>query len=244
MEKLRCVIVDDDVTSVETLSNFCGELPYVDLAGRFHSSLNFIKVLPTLDFDLCLVNLTMRQINGLEVARELDGKPFIFVTKGERMLRSAINMAPVDIVLKPLVKERVNVAMSKAYHQILSDRTILKKAQEDNMGYALFWNGERGKIRVKLSDIVYVYADKRDSRNKHIITKDGTSFLATECPFNKLRELAPNLVKVNKSEMLAVQEVKQLERDTITMSYPIERKKHIVLTRAYRHEFKKVLEAC
>jgi len=246
MEKLRCVIVDDDTTSAAMLSDFCCALPYVDLAGKFHDSLNFIKVMPTLDFDLCLVNLTMKQANGLEVARQLDGKPFIFTARGDRMLLSAIDMEPVSIVLKPLNKDKVNSAMSRAYSQILTDRTILRKAKEDSLGYALFNNGERGKVRVKISDIVYVHTDKKDTRNKHIVMRDGSSYFIVVCPFNKLRTIAPNLVKVNNSEMVAVQEVRQLERDTIIMNYPSRnaKEKYVVLSRAYRQEFKKQLEAC
>jgi DNA-binding LytR/AlgR family response regulator len=245
MEKLKCVIVDDDATSVQILSDFCGELPYIDVAGRFHDSLNFIKLMPTLDFDLCLVNLTMKQANGIEVARKLDGKPVIFLARGERMLLSAIDMEPVSIVRKPLNKDKVYSAISRAYSQIITDRIALRKAQEDSYGYALFSNGERGKIRIKLSDIVYVFADKRDTRNKHIIMKDGSSYMTVECPFNRLRTLSPGLIKINKSEMVSIGEVEKMERDRITLYTPINKNgvRQVTLARTYRNEFKRLLKA-
>jgi hypothetical protein len=39
MERLRCVIVDDDAASMSMLSDFCQDVPYVDVAGRFQTIL-------------------------------------------------------------------------------------------------------------------------------------------------------------------------------------------------------------
>jgi DNA-binding LytR/AlgR family response regulator len=244
MGKLKLVIVDDDAESIELVTDFCRDIPYIKLAGKFQEPMSFIKQIPRLEFDLCVISVSMK--HGLEVARHLEGKPFIFLVKGEYLLRPAIDMSPIDIVSKPLKKERFNIAVVKAHKQILSDRIIQEQTKEDNSEYVVLSSGFRGKIRIKPADILHAYSHKEDTRHKHIIMRDGTTFLATYCPFSKLSEIAPHLRKVNNSEMVSVEKIKKVTGQTITISYPFEslKEKSILLARTFRPEFRRIMQAC
>jgi hypothetical protein len=55
MERLRCVIVENDVMSMEVLSTYCNASPFVEVTERFQDPRTFIKALPSLDFDVCIV---------------------------------------------------------------------------------------------------------------------------------------------------------------------------------------------
>jgi DNA-binding LytR/AlgR family response regulator len=243
MEKLKCVIVDDDSRSIQMLAGFCGQLSFVEVSGIFKSPKKFIDSLPSLDFDLCLVGLNMPEMNGLKVARKLDGKPIIFVAGDESMLKDAINMAPIDIILKPLKKDRLNAALSKAYRLLIDSNKI----DDNNREYGVFKVfGVRGKTRIKLSDICHVRADVKDTRNKHFIMKDGKSYLVMDCPFEELLKMVPTLVRINKSDAVLAASVREYEYDSVTVEYPIEKGqvKQLTLTRSFSREFKRQLEAC
>jgi two-component SAPR family response regulator len=158
--KFKCVIIDDDATSMLMINEFCRDIPYMEVVGEFNDSLKFIEFLPTLNFDVCIVNLNMPRMNGIKISQQLNGKPVIFVAGGDRMLRDAINMAPVDIVLKPLRKEKINIAMEKAYSLLENKRRTVKKIDWNVKEYGFFHvAGEAGTVRIRLSDILLVVTE-------------------------------------------------------------------------------------
>jgi response regulator of citrate/malate metabolism len=114
MDRIRCVIVDDDVMSRELMLGHCRALPYVDIAGTYNSSKHFVESLPSQKFDLCLLGLNPYGMSGLRMVEQLDGQSVIFVTGVEDMLKEALSALPVDIVLKPVELSRFRDAMTKA----------------------------------------------------------------------------------------------------------------------------------
>ncbi|HTA81455.1 MAG TPA: response regulator [Bacteroidia bacterium] len=243
MERLRCVIVDDDAASMRMLSDFCQDVPYVDVTGRFNDPRMFVRALGCLDFDLCLLDLNMSKMSGLKVAEQLNGKPIIFVTgRKDSYLADAISMAPLDIVLKPLKKERINIALSKA-QKLLGHN---KESAHNYKEYGIFsLNGEPGKTRLRLTDILYAYVDEINPRHKHMIMCDGTAHLLVKCTFEELLEIAPNLARVNKNHVVAVDKVRKFEFDLITLDYMENgRYKQVTLARTYRDDFKRQLLSC
>lgn len=161
MQQLNTVIVEDDENSMELLSDYCHGLPYVDVAGRFLSPTKFIELLPALNFDLCVLDLNLPIINGLKIAEQLKGTPIIFVTEGEKMLKAALDLAPLDIISKPFRKERLDVAFKRAYH-LHGERTWTRKQRNsEKKDFELFKiDGMQGRFKLKLEDILFVYTYK------------------------------------------------------------------------------------
>ena len=75
--------------------------------------------------------------------------------------------------------------------------------------------------------------------------RDGDNYFIMHCTFEKLLELAPHLVRVNRTHVVATEIVKKFECDLVTLDYPAEDKKfkQIILARTYRNEFKRLV-AC
>ncbi|HWY35030.1 MAG TPA: response regulator, partial [Nitrosopumilaceae archaeon] len=240
------VIVDDDENSMELLSDYCHGLPYVDVAGRFLSPTKFIELLPALDFDLCVLDLNLPVINGLKIAEQVKGTPIIFVTAGERMLKAATELAPLDIISKPFTKERLDIAFLRAYHLYGERPAIRKKSNSEKQKYELFSiDGIQGKFKLKLSDILFVYTDTHDPRHKNVIMKNGSTYRVMDCKFEKLLALAPNLVRLNGSQMISLDLVQNYTHDKVLLSSPVGNKqlKEITLNRTFRKNFKERMTA-
>jgi two-component system LytT family response regulator len=246
MQHLNTVIIDDDELSIEQLSDYCKGLPYVDVAGRFQSPTKFIELLPALDFDLCVIDLNLPVINGLKIAQQLKDTPIIFVTAGERMLKAALDLAPIDIVSKPFRKERLDIAFKKAYHLHGERSWARKQANSEKKEFELFHiEGIQGKFKLRLSDILFVYSDKGDSRHKRVIMRNGNTYKIMDCKFEKLLTVAPTLVRVNGSQAISLELVQNYTHDSVALQTPIGDKqvKELILNRAFRKDFRERMTA-
>lgn len=232
------MIVDDDTLSREALINECQSLPYVDVVGSFKSPHDFLDALPTLKFDICLLGLNMVGISGLQVAKQLNGQAIIFVADEKSMLKDALNISPIDIVLKPIDLMRLRDAMAKAFHQLNGQRQKHRNGKECEF---LKVEGIRGKIKFRLADILYIHSDKDDPRHKYFIMRDGNIQRVMDCKFEKLIAVAHNLVRVNCSEAVSLELVKRYEKETVTIEDCVSKSggtRELMLNRAFRKGFK------
>ena len=242
MDRISCVILDNDDRSREALEGCCRSLPYVDVVGSYQSSERFVESLPKQKFDVCLLDLNLSHINGLKVVEQLDGQSVIFVTAATNMLEDALKLSPIDIVLKPVEASRFRDAMTKAYYLLNAQRQIHRNGKECEL---LNVDGVRGKVKFRLADILYIHSDKDDPRHKYVITRDGNTQRVMDCKFEKLLALAHNLVRINCSEVVSLELVKQYGKDVVTIEDPAFNGgvRDLTLNRTFRKEFKERISA-
>ena len=242
MDRISCVIVDNDIFSREMLVDHCRSLPYINLVGIFQSPERFLETLPSQKFDVCLLDMNMPGMTGVQVAQQLDGQSVIFVTAEENMLKDALSLSPIDIVLKPVEANRFRDAMTKAYYLLNAQRQIHRNGKECEL---LNVDGVRGKVKFRLADILYIHSDKDDPRHKYVITRDGNTQRVMDCKFEKLLALAHNLVRINCSEVVSLELVKQYGKDVVTIEDPAFNGgvRDLTLNRTFRKEFKERISA-
>jgi len=229
MRKLRCAVVDDDPIMLQIIKDMCRHSPIVEISYSYKNPRKFLDLLPKLNFDLCLLDIQMPDLEGLVLAQLLDGKPIIFVTGTDDKFKEALDLAPIDIITKPIKKDRLEKALAKAY-QLISEKRE----------YALFNVDEgKGKVKLKLDDIILIKVDDEAPRNKKIIMRDGTKYTIMDYPFDDLLGLSPNLVQVSKAEMISLNDVVRVEHDTVHLRPLHGKNKGItaVLSDTYRKKF-------
>ena len=213
--KLKCVIVDDDEFALEAIKMLCSGSPYIDVIKTYLKPKLFLKEFKSLDFDLCLLDIGMRELDGVSLARKLDGKPVIFITGAEDKLKDALSVSPIDIVSKPVVKERLNKAFEKA-------STLLKKKKE----YALFNVLDSEKmVSLKLDDVLFVRTFLKDPRHKILFMRNGDQQVVTNYKFGELLELFPGIVQVNKAELVLLDIIADADEESIMLKVPVGEKK-------------------
>src|ERR1700756_3856913 len=111
MGKLRCVLVDNDLSAHQTVRDLCSHTELAEVTRSYDNSKTFLKEQNKLEYDVCMLDIGLPELDGLVVAQLLNGKPVIFVTGQETRLREAIDFGPVDILFKPFRKERLYNAL-------------------------------------------------------------------------------------------------------------------------------------
>jgi len=89
-----------------------------------------------------------------------------------------------------------------------------------------------------LTDILFVYSDDKDARNKHVLIRDGKTHVLMNCTFDHLLALTPGLVRINGSELVLLELIKDYGHDVITIDFPLEknRVKQLTLSRKFKKD--------
>jgi two-component system LytT family response regulator len=229
--RIKIAVVDDDLHIHDDLKEYYIDSPTVEIKYNFRSSNEFIKTLYTLDFDLCILDINMPGLNGISVAQLIGKKPVIFLTASEDKLAEALGLNPIDVVTKPFLKKRLDQALEKAARLILSQ-----------VEYALFNVAEcRKKVKIQLADILFVNVDEVDPRNKQVILKGGIRFTFMDYTFNELKVRAPQLIQVNRSNMVAIDCINSVGHDSVVLNTEIckELPAEVTLSTTFKEELSK-----
>lgn len=229
-KKLQTIIVDDDPFIHQLIQDFCINSQYAKITHQFYNPRVLIERLPFIQFDLCLLDIQMPGAEGTTLAQMLKGKSFIYITGTEATdkLKEAINTEPLDILLKPFSKKRFDHALERA-HKLIGD----------NIEYGLFRVAESSKkIKIQISDILYVGTDDTDPRNKLLLLKGGGRYTLMDCSLDELLNVAPRLVQANRRELVSVDSITAVQHDVLSIENPVpgEKEKEITLGSIYKKE--------
>lgn len=245
-KKLKCILVDSDNSTHKAVNELFVESTIATLTNHYQCPKKFLTEQVKIEYDVCMLNIHLPDLDGILVASLLNGKPVIFVAGKNEKLNDAIDFGPIDILLKPFKKERFDRAFDRAdaiINRYKKARIIATggKLFDTHQGKFQLFNvaGEAEKVRISLADIFLVTTDTSDGRNKHVLMRNGDKFLLTHCSFAYLESMAPWLIRVNKAEMISSDAVLRFRHDTIIMKSTSDKQttRYIPLNRMYREAF-------
>lgn len=191
---IKCVILDDELLAISYLKLLCEQVEGIEVVKAFNNPKIFLQEIDDIDCDLCILDIEMQGMNGLQVAGLIKHKKIIFTTAYKEYAAEAFDLDVVDYVRKPIKKERLQQAFEK-----------VQKLTEQQTDQSFFeWNTNLGKSRILTADIVYIKTSEIDSRDKDVILKNNSDIILKNLSFKNLAELLPqkNFVQINKKEMV------------------------------------------
>ncbi|MBU3077749.1 LytR/AlgR family response regulator transcription factor [Sphingomonas quercus] len=209
-ERLRTLVVDDEPLAIERMQILCARLPAIDLVGTASDGDSALRLARSLAPDLLLLDIAMPGLDGLDVARALEGaaRPpaVIFVTAFDQFAVSAFDVAAVDYLLKPVAADRLARAVDRVTARLADppERAASDYAQE-------FWVPWRAEmVRIAAADIDRIEAE-RDYMRLHV---GARSFLLHETISELERRLDPaRFIRVHRSAIVRRDLVARLLHD-------------------------------
>ena len=213
--KLRCLLLDDELPSLQYLKLLCQQIPDLEIVKSFNSPQDLLAELPTLDFDLLISDIDMPGLNGLELAEQLGGKPVIFITAYAEYAADAFDLQAVDYIRKPLKIDRLKQAIQK----LLSIRGR-KPIEEKNF---VQLNTDQGKYLLYFDQIAYIQTSSLDSRDKIVRLVDQKEVTLKNISFDKLLEILPEMqfCRINKKEIISMNIISSFSHDEIKTNFSI-----------------------
>ena len=230
--KLKCLLLDDELPGLTYLKMLCEQIPELEVVKAFNRPDVFLVESAKLDFELCILDIEMPQINGIEVANLLRDKLIIFTTAHKEYAADAFDLDAVDFVRKPIQLERLQKAVQKAIKQ-------LKDTKHNRIFVRL--NTDKGKSLIYFDQLCYIKASDIDSRDKDVLLKDGSKICLKNISFEKLQTVLPpnTFCRINKQEIISIDIVQHFSFDQITSTISDEQNKPqmFYLSEVYRNAF-------
>jgi len=228
---LRCVLLDDELLALQYLKLLCEQISGVEVVKAYNNAEKFVQEKDELDFDVCVSDIEMPSINGLQIANLLSDKHIVFTTAYRDFAVEAFDLEVIDYITKPVQKDR----LEKAFRKI---EKLTKEAKQVSEYITL--NSEKGKSIINTNDVFYITVSDVDSRDKIIHFKDETTLLVKNNSFEKLKEILPTgkFSRINKREIIAMNSVNYYSHDEIVSKILIDGKpKTFTIGINFRNEF-------
>lgn len=229
---IKCVLLDDELPMLGYLQTLCRKLEDVEVIKSYNNPLRFLEDLDKLDFNTCVLDINMPGIDGLKLAKKLDGKAIIFSTAYKEYAAEAFDLDAVDYIRKPYQPERLEKAFGKA-------QIWLSSKKQSNTVYVEL-NTNLGKSRMNTNDIAYIAVAENDRRDKEIWFKDGQKLLAKNITFDDILQRFPQgqFCKINRKTVVALHAVIHYTIQTVSceiasLKNPVQFK----LSEQYREQF-------
>ena len=230
--KLKCLLLDDELPGLSYLKLLCEQIPELEVVRAFNDPEIFLREFPRLDFDLCILDVEMPGISGIQIAEMLKDKPVIFTTAYKDYATDAFDLDAIDYVIKPVKPERLQQAVNKAINRINSVSKIRKHIR---------LNTDKGNVMLFFDQLVYIHTSEIDGRDKTALLENGAFPQLKNITFEKLISVLPpdQFCRVNKKELISLNKVLYFSNNQITTNIFLQSEKPLVLTlgETYRDEF-------
>ena len=175
MQKIKCLIVEDEPLASEVLEDYISQVPFLELTYVSEDAILALDVLQREKIDLIFLDIHLPKLKGLDFIKTLIAPPQIIITTAyQDYAIQGYELNVVDYLLKPIEFNRFISAVNKVRQQIEVTRSI-KIPQTSIERPFLFFNVGKKKVKMFLDEILYIESLKEYikivSRDKSILTK-------------------------------------------------------------------------
>ena len=183
---IRVAIADDDAGMRLVMRKLIERQEGYELAGEYDSGQALLDAFDTIDPDLCVLDVEMPGMTGIECAREIqDTNPMtvlIFATAHDQYMGDAFSLYAFDYLLKPFKVDRVKQTLAKARERILAVRqasSIVLPAEPPRPPHVsrIMLRSEEGLTFLSSDDIVLV---QREERTTVVYARGGSRYVTTD----------------------------------------------------------------
>jgi len=198
---LKVLIVDDEKLALSRLNRLLNEEGILDVTAC-SSAIEAIKVLSKEKFDVAFLDISMPDMNGLELANtivNLNPKTFIiFQTAYEEHALEAFQSGGIDYLLKPISNESIKNSLDKMKKYIVkADETKKLVAKRGNKIYL-----------IDIDDIFYIKADLDEVIIK---IKDADAYLRKKIGDMQSVLEGKNFFRIHRSYIVNVDKIKSMQ---------------------------------
>jgi two-component system, LytTR family, response regulator len=115
MTLLRSFIVDDEAPARQRLRRLLSARDDVEIVGEAADGVSALEQLRAIHADVVFLDIDMPELDGMAVAEALpaDGPAVVFVTAYDAHALRAFEVAAVDYLVKPIVAQRLDDALTR-----------------------------------------------------------------------------------------------------------------------------------
>ena len=213
---MRILIADDEPLARARLRRLVDDLDAGSVVAEASDGAEALALTESCRPDLLLLDIRMPRMDGLEVARHLtklsEPPAVVFTTAYDAHALAAIEACAVAYLLKPIRKNRLEVALerartlTRAQRVALDDATVETNQVRFNLSATL-----NGRLRLlPIAEVRYFRAE-----HKYVTARHPDGELVIDDPLGTLeREFRERFMRVHRNALVALEHVSGLSRGT------------------------------
>lgn len=222
MNRLKCIIIDDEPIARQYLGDYVQKMPHLELVASFSRAADAFALVEAGETDLIFLDIQMPGLTGLEFLRTLQNKPAVILTTAySEYALEGYELDVTDYLLKPISFERFAKALTKVFKSQPSqearklDNSYEKQTDESTSRDFVFVKSGYKSVKVNLSDIVYVEGLKEyvviHTRDRKFTKLDRMKNLE-----NLLCE--KGFIRIHKSYIVSIKSIESIYGNTVEVN--------------------------
>ncbi|GHB43417.1 LytR/AlgR family response regulator transcription factor [Mongoliitalea lutea] len=210
------IIVDDEPNARLSLRGMLETyFPNIQITGEAKNLPDAIKLIHQQKPDIIFLDIEMPGYSGLEILDFFNGHQLhckiIFVTAYEEFALKAFELSAVDYLLKPIQKEALERALSKATGSQIENLEILHENLKTHKPQKIALQTGEGLIFLKLDEILYLKADGSYT-HFHLSNKEKIIVSKRLQEYEKLLELG-SFMRIHRSHIINLDHIKKITKE-------------------------------
>jgi two-component system LytT family response regulator len=214
MNKLICIVIDDEPLGRAVIETFVKEIPYLELSASFEDPVEALAYLHNNAVDIVFSDIQMPKISGMELLRSLVYPPVvIFITAHRDFALDGFEAGVTDYLVKPVRFDRFLKAVNRAKDKIsLSQMATLQQQIHTDR---IFIKSEGKLVKILFDEILYIEAQGDYLK---IIIPSGS--FTTQVTLKAMEEILnlPNFFRVQRSFILNLEAVRSINGNTVELT--------------------------
>jgi len=234
MNRVNCLIVDDEPIARDIIDGYCRHLPLLHVVAACSNALEAKAEMQKQKMDILFLDINMPLLDGISFLKTLKNPPqVIFTTAYKEYALNAFDLAACDYLLKPFSLERFIVAVDKAIEQLNKSRPYIEQAAESKREEYLFIKADGKIYKINYEDLLF--AEAKGNYTKIVTTLTS---IITGMTFSSFEEQLPREIftRVHRSFIINKSKITHIEGNRVFID-----KNEISIGSNYKENFLKLL---
>lgn len=208
MSNLKCIVIEDEPLAVKVLSDYIGEVPFLDLQGTFKDAILASEYLRSNTVELIFLDIHLPKLKGMAFLKTLINPPAVIITTAYHQYAvEGFDLNVTDYLLKPFDFERFFMAVNKV-------KPVVEPKISETKDY-IFVNVQKKKVKILFSEIIFIESQKEYIRivttKNEYLSKMGTSEIEALLPKNLFK-------RIHRSFIISVQKIESFNAEMVEVN--------------------------
>ena len=232
MNKIKCIIVDDEPIAQRILEGYIKELEELSLVGKCKHALEARAMLDAESVDLMLLDIEMPKLKGLNFLRTLAQPPAVIITTAHREFAlEGFDLEVLDYLLKPIAFERFLQGINR-YKKIHWSTTPTESTVTEEPSEFLYIKSNRKTVKIQRKDILFI-----EGMSNYVKIHTNKQFFTAYISLSNIQgQLDERFIRIHKSYIVNRKAIKAFTNEYLELE-----KRQLPIGKSYRKDVSNLL---
>ena len=208
---MKCLVVDDDPLTCDTVESFLQRIGGVDYCLKVHDGATALHLLAADSFDVVFLDLQLPGLDGVSLLKALPGQTAVIVISASPdFAAESYGFGVIDYLVKPIEFERFAQSIGKLKHS----RSTAITGSSDPSEEALFLRNGGVIQRIEFSSLAYIEAQSNYSL---FVFDDGHSVMGLVSLRKLENKLPPDFIRIHRSYIINRKQILHIEGSRLNL---------------------------